>query len=71
MLWLTLVLLSRKNHIQLEIKKDFNKTENAFSPLPARTKASNADMAAPVCHYKTALFRLQGQEISAATLMSR
>jgi hypothetical protein len=38
-----------------------NKTENAFSPLPARTcKASNAaDMNAPVCHYKTALSRLQ------------
>jgi hypothetical protein len=25
---------------------NFNKTENAFSPLPARTKASNADMTA-------------------------
>jgi hypothetical protein len=25
---------------------EFNKTENAFSPLPARTKASNADMTA-------------------------
>jgi hypothetical protein len=37
-----------------------NKTENAFSPLPVRTKAYNADMTACLpLHYKTALFRLQ------------
>jgi hypothetical protein len=37
-----------------------NKTENAFSPLPVRTKAFNADMTACLpLHYKTALFRLQ------------
>jgi hypothetical protein len=42
------------------LKIKVNKTENAFSPLPVRTKAYNADMTACLpLHYKTALFRLQ------------
>jgi hypothetical protein len=35
-----------------------NKTENAFSPLPASTKA-DLTVCLSACHYKTALFRLQ------------
>jgi hypothetical protein len=50
-----------------------NKTENAFSPLPARTKGSNADMTAflPLQDCIVQTTRLPRRpEISAAALQS-
>jgi hypothetical protein len=55
--------------LQLCSGKRVNKTENAFSPLPARTKASNADMTAclplQACMSRLQVYR---PEISAAAL---
>jgi hypothetical protein len=53
-----------KNHYS------YNKTENAFSPLPARTKASNAHMTAclPLQYCIVQTTRLP--EISTAALQS-
>jgi hypothetical protein len=67
-----ILYISYKYHAS---KIDRNKTENAFSPLPARTKASNADMTACLSaitrlhcpDYKTTGLR---PEISTAALQS-